>query len=173
MRLKKIIAFFVLIAVILMPVAVFADTTIPDPPSDVWEYWVVVKDSQGYIHLYASHYPITVSTSGYTLFLNDGQQKYSLPYGGDTWDKKYEIAGQGSNGFYSMHKSNHDIAYDDGSGFFFLRPKVLRLFPTAKTTDFGTILRNFSAGLIPLVGLIVSVICLKKGWDFLRNQLMH
>lgn len=168
----KIILILTVILLLVMNVPVFADTSIPDPPSDVWEYWVVVQDSQGYIHLVASHYPITVPTSGNKLNLDDGQQKYSLTYGGDTWNKQYELEEPGFFNFAIMHKSNHDIAYDDGSGFFFLRPKVLRLIQAAQTMDFGTILRNFSAGLIPLLGLLILGIALAKAWGFLRNQLM-
>lgn len=168
---KRIIAFFVIIIMLLIPVSVFADTNIPDPPSEAWEYWVVVKNSQGYIYFVASHSPITVDTSGFKLNLGS-QQLYSL-LGDGTWNKTYEIEAAGVYYFSSMHKSNHDIAYDDGSGFFFLRPKVLRLIQAAKTADFGTILRTFLAGLIPLLGLLILGISLRKAFQFLRNQLMH
>ena len=71
--------------------------------------------------------------------------------------------------------SNHHIYYgtreEIGTQVFFSAPSPIRT--AMEIMDFGMILRTFSAGLIPLVGLIVLVISFRKGWDFLRNQLMH
>ena len=98
---------------------------------------------------------------------------YSLLYNPDRWSKQNEYEGGSEYNISAMHKSNHDVVYDDGSGFFFFRARQSRLFQPTKNLDYGMILRNFSAGLIPLVGLLILVISLRKGWAFLQGQLMH
>ena len=170
---KRIIAFFVLIALFIIPVSVFADIPIPDPPYGAYDYWVVVQrtvSGSNLIQLFTSTEPIKVSLNGEQIYY--GPHKYYNLVDGH-WSYEYESYSNGHAAFNHMYVANHDIAYLDGSGFFFTLPKASALFQALKIMDFGTILRTFSAGLIPLVGLIVLVICFRKGWGFLRNQLMH
>jgi len=170
MMMKRIIAFFVLIALFIIPVSVFADTTIPNPPYGAYNYWVVVQRHNG-IYLITSPNPIDAPKKGTQIFTHGGYKAYTLS------DRYWNYYSEGLSGsswpIEGIYASNHDIAYTDGSGFFFTPPKVSALFRAVQGTDFGMILRTFSAGLIPLVGLIVLAICLKKGWDFLHSRLMH
>ena len=165
----KAIAILTAIILIVSYVPVYADTVIPDPPSDGYQYWVVCEDHNGNIMLYKSNSPIKVRINGVQLTL---QAFKEYIYENNNWQIK-----DGGNSahvtFTTMHASNHDIAYEDGSGFFFFRPKVRRLYQVTKITDFGTILRNFSVGLIPIIGCLILVISLRKGWEFLRTQLKH
>lgn len=164
MKLKVISVLIVIL--IVMSVPVYADVTFPAPPSDGMRYWVVYEMNG--IKLITSNSPVTVNTLGDRIYANDEFKWYK--YEENQW--VYFNQGPSMNtGMGTIHASNHDIAYNDGSGFFFLRPKIL--FQTMKTTDFGTILRNFSAGLIPVIGCLILVISLLKGWAFLRTQLTH
>ena len=170
----KAIAIITAIILIVSYVPVYADTVIPDPPSDAWEYWVIVTEKvTGNIYFWCSHNPITVRQDGssYPMILYS-EKYYRLDNG--NWVFIYESnSGQTIRNFDTMYASNHDIAYEDGSGFFFVRPKVSPLSQGMKATDFGTILRNFSVGLIPIIGCLILVISLRKGWEFLRTQLTH
>lgn len=174
MRGKKIIVFFVLIAVLLMPVAVFADVPMPDPPYGSLPYWVVA-DVYGEICLYTSNNPITVDPEGYNKLVFCNYKKYKFI--NNEWSYDKETLGQAQTGFEKIYASNHNIEYIDGSGFFFTPPKASTLYQIvrqAKTQGvFGMIWKIILAGLIPLVGLLILGISFRKGWAFLRRQLMH
>ena len=168
----KIVAILTVVIIILMYVPVYADTPIPDPPTDVWEYWVIVEHPIYDFWVLCSHNPIKVSTEKQYWIVVDGSKYYI--YENDQWKMIIQSSNKDDFGFSGvMYQANHDIAYEDGSGFFFLRPRVSPLSQTMKVTDFGTILRTFSAGLIPLIGCLILVISLRKGWEFLRTQLTH
>ena len=169
MKIKIVAITTVILLLMVMSVPVYAETTIPPLPSGGWEYWVVVMESSVITYV-TSHNPIKVETDRKCTVLNTYKIYHYL---NDQWKLTHEELGEGGFWFRSMIASNHDIAYEDGSGFFFLSPKVPRLYPTMKMMDFGTILRNFSAGLIPIIGCLILVISLRKGWEFLRTQLTH
>jgi hypothetical protein len=174
LRGKKIIAFFILIAVLLMPVAVFADIPIPDPPYGAYDYWSVVLRPSGSVYLITSPNPIVAldqGTYGIHITTPTSHKTYNLIDGNWSYDKE----GLGSTNWPIEHvyASNHDIAYSDGSGFFFTLPKVTALYQTARQTDFGMIWMIILDGLIPLAGLLILGISFRKGWAFLRRQLTH
>ena len=171
MGIKKLIAIFLLIAVLLMPVAVFADVPIPDPPYGAYNYWVVVQVRNGTIYLLTSPNPITTPLNGSQMHLHGGFRVYYLTDGHWSYDKE-ELAGA-SYSINHIYASNHDIAYNDGSGFFFTLPKVSELFLTAQEADYGMIWKIILDGLIPLVGLLILGISFRKGWAFLQGQLRH
>lgn len=163
----RIISVIVVILILVMSVPVYADTPIPDPPSNEWEYWVIYDKPNYGLFCIFSETPITVTMDGTSITLRDFTRYY---YEDNQW--KFDGVYRGTPTFGTIYQSSHDIAYEDGSGFFFLRPKISLLYPTMKTMDFGTILRTFSVGLIPLLGLMILVISLLKAWEFLRTQLM-
>lgn len=174
MRIKKIIAIFLLIAVLLMPVAVYAETPIPDPPAGAYSYWIVVLRPNDSVYLITSPNPIIALDQGeygIQITTQASHKTYNLIDGNWSYDKE----GLGSTNWPIKHvyASNHDIAYSDGSGFFFTPPKVSALFLTAKEADFGMIWMIILDGLIPLVGLLILGISFRKGWAFLQNQLTH
>lgn len=171
MMMKRIIAFFVLIALFIIPVSVFADIPIPDPPYGAYNYWAVVHRPNGMVYLITSPNPLNASTKGTQIYAHAGYKTYYLSDG--YWSYDAEGLSGLSVPIDDIYAANHDIAYTDGSGFFFTLPKVSELYRVVKTMDFGMILRTFSAGLIPLVGLLILAISLIKAWGFLRNQLMH
>lgn len=166
----KIVMVLIVMLVLVINVPVYADTDIPDPPEIGYEYWVIRIRDHGTIDCLFSHNPITVTTNEERLRLDgfvsyvykDGQWEFQ-----SSWDKIEYLY------FATIYNANHDVAYEDGSGFFFLAPKVPLIYPIVKMMDFGKILRNFSAGLIPIVGLIILSIGLKKALGFLRSQLME
>ena len=172
MKIKIVAIITVVLLFVAMYVPVYADTVIPYPPGDVWEYWVVVKRAGGTVALVASHNAITVEEGTYLpeLVLNTYQ---IYLYEENQWEFGHQGNKQTYFQFATMHHSNHDIAYEDGSGFFFLRPKASQLSQAMIAQDFGTILRNFSAGLIPILGCLILVLSLAKAWEFLRTQLKH
>ena len=113
----KIILILTVILLLVMSVPVYADTIIPNPPSDVWEYWVIY-DYGIKMRLLTSNSPITVSVSEDSIRATEGFKIYY--YEGNQWI----FSGEGHTTVTSMetiYSSNHDIAYDDGSGFFFLQ----------------------------------------------------
>jgi len=165
----KVIAILTVIIILLLQVPVYADTTIPDPPSDGYQYWVICEHPHGQIMLYKSISKIKVKTNGVQLNL-EAFKEYI--YENNSWKLNFE-GSVAHMTFATMLASNHDIEYDDGSGFFFESPKVSPLIQTMEATDFGTILRTFSVGLIPIIGCLILVISLRKGWEFLRTQLTH
>lgn len=174
MRLKKSIAIFLLIAVLLMPVAVFADVPIPDPPTGAYSKWAVVLRPDSSVYLITSPNPITAldqGNYGIQITTEACHKTYNLIDGNWSYDKE----GLGSTNWPIEHvyAANHDIAYADGSGFFFTLPKVSALYQTAQETDFGMIWTIILDGLIPLVGCLILVISFRKGWAFLQRQLTH
>ena len=171
MKLKLIAILTVILLIVVMSVPVYAETTIPQPPADAYEYWVVYWDLYNGLTLLSSNEPILAKKYGddriflkanyFRLYYYEENEWKLDNYGGPIETSNYE----------TIYASNHDIAYEDGSGFFFESPKVPPLSQGMMATDFGTILRNFSAGLIPLIGCLILVISLRKGWKFLRTQL--
>ena len=172
MKIKIITVATVILLLVVMSVPVYAETTLPAPPSDAYEYWVYLLNGQVIVFA-TSHNPITTPKGpdeGESYILNGG--KY-YNYIDNEWILGYGDIGSIYISDCVIVAANHDIAYEDGSGFFFECPKVSPLIQTMETTDFGTILRTFSAGLIPLIGCLILGISLVKAWGFLRTQLKH
>ena len=168
---KRIIAFFVLIALFIIPVSVFADIPIPDPPYGAYNYWAVVHRTTGSIYLVTSPNPMTAPPAGTQIYTHAGYKTYYLIDG--HWSYDTEGLSALSVPIEHIYAANHDIAYTDGSGFFFTLPRVSVLYRVLEMMDSGTLLRTFSAGLIPLVGLIVLVFSFRKAWAFLQGLLRH
>ena len=173
MMMKRIIAFLTIIALFVIPVSVFADEgiPIPDPPYGAYDYWVVVEAKWGAILLLTSPNPMTAPPAGTQILINGGYRVYNLL--DSYWSYDTEGIASVTYNINQIFASNHDIPYTDGSGFFFTLPRVSALFQALKIMDFGMILRIFSAGLIPLVGLIVLVFSFRKAWAFLQGLLRH
>ena len=163
---KAIVLFlvvFVLLSVVTVPAYAEYFPHFPDIPDDAYSYWVIV-DREGSSRLYSSESPFQVEKSTGELVTTGSARCYILQNG--EWDFTANVNSGWSTPFARMYVSNHDVPYDDGSGFFF--SVLLR---TMTLTDFWAILRNFSAGLIPVIGCLILVISLRKGWEFLRSQL--
>ena len=173
MKIKIITVATVILLLVVMSVPVYAETTLPAPPTDACEYWVYAIDNDGpVIYLITGHNPITVrDENGKEIVTGEGGKSYY--YGNNKWVFHVEVCDSIYNGSFAIVAANHDIEYEDGSGFFFECPKVSPLIQTMEGTDFGAILRTFSVGLIPIIGCLVLVISLRKGWEFLRTQLTH
>jgi len=172
MKLKIITVATVLLLLVVMSVPVYAETTLPAPPSDACEYWVYAIDKGPVIYCITGHNPITVrDENGRNIVTGGGGKSYY--YENNKWVFHVKVNDSIVNASFVIVAANHDIAYEDGSGFFFECPKVSPLMKTMEGTDFGAILRNFSVGLIPIIGCLILVISLRKGWEFLRTQLTH
>ena len=173
----KIVAIITVVMLLLISVPVYADTLIPERPSDDWEYWVILHHSIDDFLYISSNNPIKVTTDENALKVYNYKSYY---WGYNSQGVEEWIYSGYSSGAREIHmspviiyQSNHDIAYADDSGFFFLRPRVSHLYPTMKGMDSGTIWRTFSVGLIPIIGCLILVISLRKGWEFLQIQLKH
>ena len=172
MKLKFIAILTIIIILVVMCVPVFAGMSLPDPPTDVWSYWVVIEKNPGYYYLVCSYNPITMERYGSNILIDGIGKVYPLDKNKGQWVMPQDIT-IGFYGITAMHKSNHNVVYDDGSGFFFFRDRQSRLFQPTKNLDFGIILRNILAGLTPIVGLLILGISFRKGWAFLQGQLRH
>ena len=169
----KVIAIIITILLIVMYVPVYANSVLPEPPSDAYEYWAYFYKEGAGIRFVTSHYQITTPNDEYAgiEIIMEGGKLYK--YINNEWEMLDSNCGLVYFEGYVIVASNHDIAYRDGSGFFFFSHKVHPLYQATLMTDFGMILRTFSAGLIPIIGCLILVISLQKGWEFLRTQLMH
>ncbi len=171
MKKKAIILIMIVFVLMSITMPVFADIPIPAIPMDAWEYWAVVEYSvrgKTYFKLVTSHNPITAPTAGGQLQMNT-YREYVLD--GSVWKYEMEHDGGVSVPIDKVYAASHNIAYRNSSGFFFTVPKASTLYLTMKRVDSGMILKTISHGLIPLVGLLLSVTCFRKAWAFLRNQL--
>ena len=165
----KIVAIIMAIMILVIYVPVYAETELPAPPSDAYQYWVYAMNGP-VIECITGPRPITVrDENGREIVTGEGGKGYR--YQNNKWGFYVTVNDSIYCGIYEIVAANHDIAYEDGSGFFFECPKVSPLVQTMEATDFGAILSNFSVGLIPIVGLIVSLIAFRKAWAFLRSQL--
>ena len=172
----KIILLIIAILMIAMCVPVYAETSIPDPPYGAYDYWVVI-DSYGEIRLYTSPNPIDVeyNSEGRLVLYIYNLKRYTLS--GGYWSYDTERYGAIHSSFNTIYAANHDIAYSDGSGFFFTLPKVSEFCQAVRQMKskgtFGMILRTISAGLIPVLGCLILAISFRKAWVFLQGQLRH
>lgn len=170
----KVLVIITVFILLLTYVPVYAETTLPAPPTDEYDYWVYMIDNVNVIYFIASSNPITVEDEqGKRIKSNGSAVSYVYVENKWTLHGRYKEGSITWMSSWVMVAANHDIAYEDGSGFFFECPKVSPLTQTMKGTDFGTILRNFSVGLIPIIGCLILVISLRKGWEFLQIQLKH
>lgn len=176
-NLKKKLLILTMILFVFMSVTSFAaDTQIPPLPSTLSRYYAILDAYGARLVLVTSDTPFVYDQSGNRI-LNYGDG-YVYRYECESGESEFTYV-SGSYGFGSsilnVVASNHDIKYgtrtEIGTEVFFSAPSPIRA--AMEIMDFGMILKTFSAGLIPLVGLIVLVISFRKGWDFLRNQLMH
>ena len=170
----KVIAIITVIMILLISVPVYAEMPIPDPPYGAYNYFVVAHAKTGEIYLITTINPTEAPKKGSQIYTNGGYKIYCLLDG--YWS--YENEGlNGSVPIEHVYAANHDIAYSDGSGFFFTLPKVSELYQAVSQVKnkgtFGMILRDFSAGLIPVLGCLILAISFRKGWAFLQGQLMH
>jgi len=176
MKIKIISLIIAIILIIAMYVPVYAETAIPDPPYGAYDYWVVT-DSDGEISLYTSPNPICVDydNKGSIRLEIRSYKRYNLS--GGYWSYLGETINTINASFNTIYASSHDIAYKDGSGFFFTPPKVSEFCQAVRQVKnkgtFGMILRTISAGLIPVLGCLILAISFRKGWAFLQGQLRH
>lgn len=127
----RIVTILLVIIILIMQVPAFAEEELPDPPvSDTYTYWVIVYSSSGSYEgmiLYRLREPITVTTDEKDLIFKEGP---NYPYGYQRFileDNEWKYDGGITDPYYfpmrisfdTIHRANHDIAYEDGSGFFF------------------------------------------------------
>lgn len=170
---KKLLLIIIVLAIILIiPVSCFAMTPNEFLNTYDYEYQYMIKFNSGATNYISSDKPVTFDmsiynnkgeklVSGNSLVLNNKGILYKLNNSGDvtsyTHPKIYIMRDQANKiGFEYA-----DIYQSNGSSFF--------LPITLKQSPYQRIL----TGLIPLIGLVISVICFRKGWAFLRNQLQH
>lgn len=185
---KRIIAFFVLIAIFIIPFSVFADTYGLGSFINEYRHYMVAKwDDHGGYQVFCTNAenPSELIRMRYEEggkndieVTGKGVVRYYTDDYGVTWSSGTQIgptywpieAGISQ----PILESTFNVLRPSGTVFFYQTvPPIMILVETMKGVDSGMILKIILAGLIPLGGLIVSAICLKKGWDFLHSQLMH
>lgn len=177
-NLKKKLLILTMILFVFMSVASFAaDTQIPPLPDYLCRYYVIYNVYGARFVLATSESPFVYKQNENNIvnYGNDYVYMYELWAGESDWTLISGSSNYASSLPECLVASNHHIYYgtreEMGTQVFFSAPSPIRT--AMEIMDFGMILRTFSAGLIPLVGLIVLAVSLRKGWDFLRNQLMH
>lgn len=183
MMMKRIIAFLILIALFIMPVSVFADTY--GLGSFIYEYRHYMVASHGEDGAYQVFCTNAENPSelirmnnedgnGIRVYGNGVVRYYTLDYG-ITWSAGTQIGDTvwptAVGDSKPIKESTFNVLTPSGTVFFYRTGPLITAL--VEGVDFGMLLRIISVGLIPLVGLIVLVISFRKGWAFLRNQLMH
>ena len=170
---KKIIAFLIVITVLLIPISGYAMTSEEFFDHYDNEYKYMIKYSNGHVNYVSSEKPVTFSMSKYYTdggpILKSGNSV--VIYSKGTY---YRMRNSGIVDVNTNHKlyvsadpenmigfEYADVYRRSGNSFFF--PNDMKLSP----------FRQILAGLIPLVGCLLLGISLRKGWVFLKHQLMH
>lgn len=140
-----------------------------------YEYKYMLNYSDGGTSYISSPNPVTFSMSDYDyngVKMNSGECfiiDYTRPfYYLRSNGKVLEYTGTGDYTLYIKVDYENNIGFDyvdiyRRSGDSFFLPKDLKQSPFLRT------MKNL---IPPMVGLIVSLIGFKKGWNFLRRQLM-
>lgn len=170
MKLKKIIVLSIIIVMLLIPFSCYAMTHDEFFNTYDFEYKYMVKYSDNVTNYFSCEYPVNFSMSKYNSKgekLKSGNSMVMRNEG-----TLYQLKGSGAvathttGGTYIMHDKDNLIGFEyvdvyrrSGDGFFL--PIDMKLSP----------FRQIIVGLIPLVGLIVLALSLRKAWEFLRVQL--
>lgn len=168
MKLKKIIVLSIII-VLLIPFSCYAMTHDEFFNTYDYEYKYMVKYSDNVTNYFSCEYPVNFSMSKYCKGekLKSGNSMLMRHEG-----TLYQLKGSGAVATHTtgetfiMHDKVNLIGFEyvdvyrrSGDGFFL--PIDLKLSP----------FRQILVGLIPLVGLIVLALSLRKAWEYLRVQL--
>ena len=173
MRKKRIIVLIIIMVMLLIPFASYAMTYDEFFNTYDYEYKYMIKYSNGNTNYLSSENPVTFSMSiydsygqklksGNSLFINYSGTLYRLRNSGT-------VSVETGGSICIMQDPVQDLigfSYVDvyrRSGDSFFLPCDLKLSP----------FRQILVGLIPLVGLLILGISLRKGWVFLKHQLMH
>lgn len=182
----KIIMLSLIIAILIisMYVPVFADTYGLGSFVNEYKHYMVAKsnDNGGY-QVFCTNVDnpsdiIKVTNEGnYIRVTANGKVvRYNTLNSGVTWSSGTQIdattwqmpVGESRK----IMESTFTVYQLDGRVFFSpIGRLMLSMVETMKRVDSGILLTNILAGLTLLVGLIVSVTCFQKGWDFLQDQL--
>ena len=127
MKLKILLLLLVvMILIIQIPALAWEEVpveTLPNPPFDeTVDYWVMYHGRDNNIYLVWAHSPVTVETNEEYLIIEGGNPNianiiYKLV--DNQWIEDRRNTSGWRFGFYKVYKANHDLAYVDGSGFFF------------------------------------------------------
>ena len=170
MRIKKIIVLFIIIAVLLIPFSCFAMT--PDEFFNTYdyEYKYMIKYDDGTINHISCENPVNFNLSiynaqgkklksGNSLVINYSGTCYLLLGNGTLYTDTDGIIHIVYDPENKIGINYADIYRRSGNSFFL--PIDLKHSP----------FRQILAGLIPILGLIVLALSLRKAWAFLRGQL--
>ena len=150
----KIVSLLLVLMILVMQIPVSAVTLLPDPNdyvgnAETWKYWIVIKNGDN-IRLVFSYFPISVTMSETQIkFVN--YKYYDYDYENNQYIWKYS----NTNGitayeqFEVILQSNHDIAYEDGSGFFFRAEESDPTLPDDDENGFWKDLEDFFSWFNP------------------------
>ena len=183
---KRIIAIYILIAVLLIPASVFADTYGLGSFVSEYRHYMVAKSGidPGSYQVFCTNVDdpseiIVVDDEGrhWIHVTQPGKvvRYYTNDYGVTWWSSGVEIGvtnwqlNQGDS--QPILESTFTVYTVSGTVFFYQIGRLM--VETMRKMDSGILLTNILAGLTLLVGLIVLGISFRKGWAFLQGQLMH
>ena len=145
----KIVSILLIVMILILQIPALANTIIPEIPDGIYDYWLIHKRPEGNIYLISSPNPITVTTDGERIVtlghtsheLVNGEWVYKTTSGIDE-GKKYRE-------FEVIITSNHDIEYEDGSGFFFRPEESDPTIPDDEDNGFWEDLEDFFSWFDP------------------------
>ena len=178
---QKLLLIIIVLSIILnMSFATFAvENEDYDIPNDGYYYWIIykTKSEKTYLHKSISTFDVSIySSSDKRYNIYNAYVRYELSSG--NWVLEYDGSshtGRSSGGFNKILASNHNIYIKDSdpAEVFFSVPTVSPLMESMMKADSGMILKTISHGLILVSGCLISAICFRKAWGFLRNQFQH
>lgn len=172
MKLKKIIVLSIIIVMLQIPFSCYAMTHDEFFSTYDYEYKYMIKYSSGHTEYISCEYPVTFSMS---IYNSEGETLKSgnslvMSYSGNLYRLRYNgtVGVFTGKNLYVVYDSTNLIGFSYAdvyrrSGDSFFLPNTLKLSP----------FRQILVGLIPLLGLLILAISLRKGWAFLQGQLRH
>jgi len=181
---RRIIAFFALIALFLVPVSVLADTyALPSFVNEYRHYMVAKFNNHGGYQVFCTNVndPSELikmrneEGKGIQVTGNGVVRYYTEDYG-ITWSSGYQIGPTywptPEDVSQPILESTFIVKTPSGRVFFSpIGVPIMTLVETMRGVDSGILWKIISAGLTLLVGLIVLGTCFRKGWAFLQGQL--
>lgn len=173
---KKFILILLVLFIFILPVMSFAEETTILPPNDNHNYYYCFYEPAPYDtwRCVTSDSKLYKAENGFLTFKTSSFARlYTLNKSTGIWE--LNTSGNYSQTYqsYSLKATNIDVYYWDELIVFFSAPKVSQLLLTMKNQSPVATLKIILAGLIPLLGLVISAICFRKAWAFLHSQLQH
>jgi len=155
----KIVSLLLVVMILIFQIPSFANDEIPEPPepyTEHWQYWVIFNYGNE-IRCIQSLEPIKVTTDETKLYIHS-YHEYIFTQNG--WEFYRWGTTTLEQRFDNIYRANHDIAYEDGSGFFFRAEETEPDVPDDENDGFWENLEEFFSWFNPdswFNGIVSSV----------------